>query len=126
MKDFDRWNRIKKKTDLSNSEIMIREGEISWCKFGVSIGYETFGKGQNFSRPVLIIKKFSSDVFWGVPLTSGRRVGSWYFYLKNRDETLILNQMKLLDRKRLENRISEISRRQLKIIKSKIAVLIKY
>lgn len=125
MNDFDRWNKIKQKTNNSNSLVMIKEGEICWCKFGLNIGFESFGKGEYFSRPVLIIKKFSKDVFWGIPLTSKYKEGSWYFYLNNHDKTLILNQMKLLDRKRLQSRITEISEKQLEEIKNKIIKLLK-
>lgn len=120
MEEFDAWNTIKKKTDQSKSSTMIKEGEICWCKIGLNIGNETIGKGKEFNRPVLIIKKFSSDVFWGVPLTSKNKIGSWYYYLKNQNRTLILNQMKIFDRKRLQSRVAQISNKQLKDIKIKI------
>jgi len=125
MKDFDKWNEVKQKTNSSNSFVMVKEGEICWCKFGLNIGFESFGKGEYFSRPVLIIKKFSKDVFWGIPITSKYKDGSWYFYLKNQNKTLVLNQMRLLDRKRLLSRISEVSEKQLMEIKDKILLLLK-
>lgn len=124
MKEFDRWNELKKKIDQIKSVPMIKEGEICWCKIGINVGNETLGKGKEFSRPILIIKKFSTDTFWGMPLTSKIKNGSWYYYLKNQNRTLILNQMKLFDRKRLQSRISELSKKQLQdVIKHTIILL---
>ena len=124
MKEFDKWNEVKKKTDKNKNVPMIKEGEICWCKIGINIGNETLGKGEQFNRPILIIKKFSSDTFWGVPLTSKIKKGSWYHYLKNQDRTLILNQMRLFDRKRLQSRISEIPHNQLQEVIRDIIVLL--
>jgi mRNA interferase MazF len=125
MEEFDEWNVVKKETNTKNTEILIDEGDIRWCKFGLNIGNETYGKGKTFSRPVLVIRKFSSDVFWGVPLTSKEKNGSWYFYIKQVERTAILNQLRLLDRKRLEERIFLISKIEVERIKDKIISLLK-
>jgi mRNA interferase MazF len=125
MKDFDEWNEIKKKTNKRQNVSMIKEGEICWCKIGLNIGNETIGKGREFSRPVLIIKKFSSDVFWGIPITSKKKIGNWYHYLENQNKTLIMNQMKLFDRKRLQSKIAQIPSNQVQEIKLKIISLLK-
>ena len=81
MKNFNDWNDIKKLTDENVSPIKIREGEIRWCRIGINVGYEILGKGEHFRRPILILKKFSGDVFLGSPLTSKKRNGNWYFNL---------------------------------------------
>jgi mRNA interferase MazF len=99
VKYFDKWNKIKKLAEKTESPFIIDEGDIRWCKFGVNVGYEITGKGETFSRPVLIIKKFSRDVFWGVPITTKNKKGSWFFYIKQINRVAILNQMKLFDRK---------------------------
>jgi mRNA interferase MazF len=123
--DFDSWNKVKKSTSKNRSSLIIREGEIRWCKIGLNIGNETYGKGESFSRPILVIKKFSRDVFWGIPITQRKKEGSWYFYLKNISRTAILNQMRLFDRKRLDDVLFHISENQVEEIKSKIISLIK-
>lgn len=125
MKDFDEWNKVKKETNTADRTIMIKEGEIAWCKVGLNIGDETYGKGEFFSRPVLIIKKFSKNTFWGLPISKQFKKGSWYFYLKHIDRTVILNQMRLFDRKRLSEKIFVISEAQLEDIKNKIILLLK-
>lgn len=56
-KDFDNWTQIKKGLDTEHKIPFFNEREIWWCSLGVNIGYEIYGKGYVFSRPVLILKK---------------------------------------------------------------------
>ena len=60
MKDFDQWNELKKKIEAekNNPEKFPKEGEVWMSNVGRNIGFEQNGSGDNFSRPVLIIKKF--------------------------------------------------------------------
>lgn len=126
MKEFNEWNEIKKDINQKSNNIILKEGEIYWCKFGINVGNETYGKGPCFKRPILILKKFSRDVFFGIPLTSKEKKGSWYYKIKNDQKInyLILNQMKLIDKKRLEERIFQISEKELLKIKKIICKLI--
>ena len=125
-KDFDTWNQVKKSTDRTVQKIKIHEGEIRLCRLGVNIGYEVLGKGENFRRPVLILKKFSGEVFLGCPLTSKRHDGDWYLNLQHEGETrcIILNQSRLLDKKRLEEKIYELNENDLKSVKEAYCKLI--
>lgn len=125
-KDFVQWNNIKIKTDKTESLLKIREGEIRWCRIGINIGNEILGKGENSKRPVLILRKFSGDVFLGVPLTSKIHKGDWYYVFKHEGvkRSLILNQSRLLDKKRLEEKMFEISEKELFIIKQAYCNLI--
>ena len=126
IKDFDSWNKLKKITDKADSLIKIRTGEIRWCRFGVNVGNETMGKGDTFRRPVLILKKFSGDVFLGLPLTTKDHKGDWYHQIIHDGITqiIILNQGRILDRKRLEEKIFEISEAELEDIKKTYCALI--
>lgn len=118
-KDFDEWNEIKKITNELNSSVKIKTGEIRWCRFGLNIGNEIIGKGETFHRPVLILKKFSGDVFLGLPITSKDHIGDWYCQTTHGDitQTIILNQARMLDKKRLEEKMYEISELELERIK---------
>ena len=69
-KNFDEWNECKKNRDKNDIDIYFYEREIWWCAIGVNVGFEQDGKGERFARPVLIIRKFSKNVFLGVPLTT--------------------------------------------------------
>src|SRR3989344_2420314 len=59
MKDFDSWNELKKKIedDKNDPDKFPKEGEVWMCSLGRNIGFEQNGSGDNFSRPILIIKK---------------------------------------------------------------------
>lgn len=124
-KDFNKWSEVKIKTNSSISELLLREGEIRWCRFGTNIGFEIDGKGDYFLRPVLILKKFSKDVFLGLPITLQKKSGSWYFYLENLQRTVILNQARILDKRRLEEKVCEVSEKILREIKAAFCALIK-
>ena len=75
LKKYDSWNGQKK--DLAESEdytkIYFREGDIWWCSLGINIGSEVYGKGAYFRRPILIVKKLSSDLCIAVPITSQKK-----------------------------------------------------
>jgi mRNA interferase MazF len=117
--DFDSWNIIKKTTDKRIVKTKIRAGEVRWCRFGVNVGNETIGKGDTFRRPVLILKKFSGDVFLGLPLTTKAHTGDWYYSITHEGvgRSIILNQARVLDKKRLEEKLFEISETELERVK---------
>ena len=64
-KDFDRWNSIKKATDAAEEDarLFYREGEIWWVRLGKNIGYELDGKSREFTRPVIVLKKYNQYSF---------------------------------------------------------------
>ncbi len=125
-KDFDSWNYMKKQTDIHDAHDKIRAGEIRWCRFGINVGKEIIGKGSTFHRPVLILKKFSGDVFLGIPLTTKGHTGDWYcpITVHGKDQSLILNQARVLDKKRLEEKLSEVTEAELLRIKRSYCSLI--
>ncbi|MCG2690333.1 type II toxin-antitoxin system PemK/MazF family toxin [Candidatus Parcubacteria bacterium] len=74
---------------------------------GINLGEEIFGKGVKFTRPVLIFKKFTSNSFLGLPITKQEEQGSWYVEITIHKEKrwVMLNQARILDKKRLTNRV---------------------
>jgi hypothetical protein len=59
-KRFDDWNEYKKYLDISEKEsVQFHEPEIWWCSIGINIGSEQNSGTDNFSRPVLIVRKWS-------------------------------------------------------------------
>lgn len=113
-KRFLAW--IEKKLALeSNNSIppLIREGEMWWCSVGENLGLEVSGKGEKFSRPVIILKKFGDTLILGIPTTTNTgRKGKWYvhFMHKNVHEVAMLTQARVLSPKRLNARIGELER----------------
>ena len=77
-KDFDKWNSIKKDLDKRDKKFFFKDGEIWWMSVGLYVAKESCGKGIIFKRPVLVLKKLSSDTFIGLPLSSKEKIGSWF------------------------------------------------
>ncbi len=127
MKKFDEWNSLKKKINSKIKFVIPKEREIYWASIGTNIGFEQDGKGTEFSRPVLIFKTFSKNIFYAIPLSSKRKYGSWFFefsFIKNEISTALIVQSKILDTKRLENRLGMIGKDDFESLKVKIKELL--
>ena len=106
MKDFNRWNELKKKIDGNESALdkFPKEGEVWMSDVGLNIGYEQNGSEDNFSRPVLIVKKFNNHMFWAIPLSTKQKGFDFYYNYTDPNSqrvSAILAQMRLLSVKRL-------------------------
>ena len=110
-KDFDGWNREKKRLNDSAPEAFCNEREIWWCAFGVNVGVETDGKNDLYERPVLVIHKFNKDMFWGVPLTSQAYSSPFHCMVIHEGglSWAIVSQIRVLSSKRLLRKMSTIS-----------------
>jgi mRNA interferase MazF len=64
---FNKWNDVKKIINKKENKVGFKEREIFWLRLGQNIGNEEFGKGNEFQRPVLVIKKLTKNIFIGVP-----------------------------------------------------------
>ena len=125
MKDFNSWNELKKQIDATDStpDNFPKEREVWMSNVGLNIGYEQNGSEDNFSRPVLIIKKFNNHMFWVVPLSTKQKDLDFYFNytdLNNQKVSVILAQMKLVSVKRLKRDIYVIPDELFKQIKQKL------
>ena len=110
LKDFDSWNGIKKGLDVKNNKMLFKEGEMWWCHLGENVGNEINGKGDRFTRPVYVFKKYDRYSFLGLPLTTKDKVGSWYFPIifREKKQTILLSQGRILDYRRLREKMGEI------------------
>ncbi|MEK7565200.1 MAG: type II toxin-antitoxin system PemK/MazF family toxin [Patescibacteria group bacterium] len=106
-KNFDGWNERKKSIDRSNSLADFHEREIWWCSIGINVGSEQHSQTNDFSRPILVVKKFTRDVFWGIPLTTKTKDLDFRarFNLGGVENDLLILQMRVYDRKRLIRKI---------------------
>ena len=125
-KDFDRWNKEKIKTDLTKSIRSFHDREIWFIKIGENIGFEQSGKGDQFLRPVIVYKKFSKNVFIGIPLTTTKRESRFHytFVFKNKTSTAILSQIRLFDSKRLSYLVGRMSKNDFRKLKEKLIELL--
>jgi mRNA interferase MazF len=126
MKDFRNWHLVKSRIESEWKPGLFREREIWWCSIGGNIGFEQDGKNENFERPVLILKKFSHDVFLGIPMTSTQKEHPFYFpYMLNEvDGSFILSQGRILSVKRLQRKITSLGRGVFAEIKSQYIKII--
>ena len=108
-KRFDEWNKMKKKLHFSNTIPLYHEREIWWLAIGENIGSEVNGKGKDFLRPVLVVRKYG-NLFFGVPLSSQPHQGIWYesFAYKNRTQFALLSQAGRLSANRLRYKMGRI------------------
>jgi mRNA interferase MazF len=127
IKDFDKWNKKKQKIeerDIDNPKIMFCDRAIWWCSVGVNVGIEQDGKGENFERPILILRKFNKYIFLGIPLTTKKKNLNLPFYFKlkgaKRESIAVLSQIRLLSSKRLLREIEIIKPELFKQLKNQL------
>lgn len=89
---------------------------------GVNIGFEQDGKSKQFTRPALIFKKFSKNVFIGVPLSTTTKEGKYYYRFQFLDGTsnALLSQIRLFDSKRLGDKIGRLDAKVFAEIKKRV------
>jgi len=107
-KDFDRWNTEKKRLDAGKSSVDYHEREIWWCSIGVNVGSEQLSQTDNFSRPVIIIRRFTREIFWDIPLTTKIKEHVPFrimFMMGVQANDALLLQMRAYDRRRLVRKI---------------------
>ena len=74
------------------------------------MGVEINGKGKDFTRPVLIFKKYDKYSFLGLPLSTKNKIGTWYapIYFLGIPQVVVLCQSKVFDYRRLDSKIGEL------------------
>ncbi len=122
MENFDEWNALKQKLNKKETKVFFKEGEIWWVSIGQNIGEETYGKGGNFRRPVIVFRKLTGNSCIAIPLTSTEREGSWYFKFEVDDivRYAMMHQSRILSTKRFESRIATMSEKEFKELKNAV------
>jgi mRNA interferase MazF len=104
-KDFSGWHKLKTKLQEQSvtNDFFFNPRDVWLCSLGVNLGAEEDGKNEKYERPILIIKKFNNDIFLALPLTSKIKNNRFYhqFEYKGEANSVILSQIRLLDKKRL-------------------------
>lgn len=107
MKDFYNWNEKKIKIDKNKKYKHPKAGEVWWCSVGVNIGTEIYGKGIDYSRPVIVINADMGESFLGIPLTSKIKNGKYSCIVRiaeGRLSTAQVSQIRSFDKRRLLKR----------------------
>ena len=127
---YNNWNEIKITIENENIIVGFKERDIFYMNMGKNIGFEQDGKGENFVRPVVIIKGFNKNMFFGIPLSTKMKEGKFYykFRFQKKDELVeniaLLSQMRLFSTKRLLNKIGVISKKDFIKMKNEFKSLI--
>ncbi len=124
-KDFDGWNRVKKSADLRRDidRLFFKEREVWWCMLGVNIGFEQNGKGKRSQRPILVVKKFNQYVMIVIPLTTKIKKNPFYRVILCPDgvkRSVIISQIRLIDIRRLTEKMFVVDEEVFKNIKKAI------
>jgi len=123
-KNYDLWFPQKKQLNQKKKPPSFKEREIWWTQIGVNIGYEIFGKSNAFTRPVLVLKKFSQFTFLGAPLSTAKPRFAMHYSIEvnNRPNIVMLDQLRTFDSRRLQQSpIQRITPAQQRMIKKVLA-----
>ncbi len=127
MKDFNAWSEVKKSQDDKIRNVFCKERDIWWSTLGLNIGDEEDGKGELFERPIIVIKKFNNNIFWGCALsTKIKDNNKYYVKVKTKEgvQSVIISQLRLYDTKRLGEKIDVASKEDFEKIKTAIKNLL--
>ena len=118
-KKFQEWHILKENLHNNNKKVRFKEREIFWASIGVNIGFEQDGKGVILSRPVLILKKQNNDLFFGIPLSTKIKKGTFFFEfeLNGKASNALLVQGRTYDVKRLENTLGMMDKNDFYLLK---------
>ncbi|MEK7134673.1 MAG: type II toxin-antitoxin system PemK/MazF family toxin [Patescibacteria group bacterium] len=112
-KDFDTWNGKKKEIHGRDDAPFYHKREIWWCALGVNVGSEQDGSGEEYRRPVLILKNLGEQVCLVVPLTTSVNkhplrpsVGT----ISGKEAHALLSQIRVVDTKRLVRKIGYLDK----------------
>lgn len=120
MKDFNDWNKKKIKIDGFLEFQHPKEAEIWWCRLGINIGCEVYGKGKEYTRPVLVINSEGSENCICIPLSSKVKNTKYSCIIKTSDNklhTALVFQVKSIDKRRLKEKIYDLGIEEYKKVK---------
>jgi hypothetical protein len=112
LKDFNNWFKLKSTIHFNNVKPpLVREGQLWWSFIGENIGTEINGKSTKFSRPAIIYQKLSHYTYLVIPVSTKIKTGSWYSVLSFKSNKMVacLNQIRVVDYRRLDDLMGELS-----------------
>ncbi len=121
------WNTLK--YTLIHNEFKLprfNERDIWWCSVGKNVGYEIDGKNDLVERPVLVIKKYSNDMFFGLPLSTKQKTYNSRFptLVNGQAADIILDQGKTFSARRLNRRERVIGYKEYEAVKAALASIL--
>lgn len=127
IKNFDKWNEIKKGIDSISEGRFYKPREIWWIKFGINVGFEQNGGENNYERTGLVLKFFSRHICLVLPITTSKKENKYHFPIGNitgKESFVILSQVRLIDTRRFINRVAILDQKTFEEIKNSFRDLI--
>jgi len=125
-KNFDKWNSKKKELEKLSKKFLFKTGDIWWCSVGLNIKAESCGKGEDYQRPVLVLRKLSGESFIGIPLSSKKKEGTWFCEITVHGEKryALLYQIRMFSANRFQRRLASLDDADFKKVKEKLEALL--
>ena len=125
-KKFDLWNEKKKEANRSE-RLIFAEREIWFCRLGINVGFEQDGVGEEFFRPVVVLKKLNDATFIAIPLTRTPRSGKYYAPVIDAHGVsyAMLAQVRMIDARRLAYKSRTMAEAAFRDLESKFNALFK-
>jgi len=122
------WASKKVKIHFSDrGELYFAEREIWWASLGENVGSEANGKNFHFERPIIVLRKFSSDMLLAVPTTTKLKDGSWFhrFSFDGKERRAVMAQIRTLSSRRLIRKMGNMTTEDFIALRDAIINLIK-
>lgn len=123
---YSNWHKTKSKIN-QGTRAFFHEREIWFCSLGKNVGFEQDGKGPEYLRPVIVLRKFNNSIAFIVPITKSHKVGQYYFKFKYKENIIsnaIISQLRLIDSKRFRYLSGRITSKDFEKLKQKISKLL--
>jgi mRNA interferase MazF len=129
IKRFQEWIGLKEEIDISKYKVpSFKEGEVWMSYWGENVGHESSGKNKYFHRPVIVLRKFNKDLYYGLPMsTKNKKDSKFYieFSFKDKQVSAMVSQLKAMSAKRLHYKMGELQKEDFNLVKKKFLALFK-
>lgn len=119
-KDFQSWCSKKHEIHEQAAFPLFKERDVWWCSVGTNVQHEIDGKGQAFSRPVLILRRYNNVTFLGMPLTSNAKENYWVLPIGEHQGEMqygVASQVRTFSAARLTRRLYTITDPRFAVVK---------
>ena len=123
-KNYKIWTPLK--SEINNKNLRpqgCKKREIWICNLGENIGFEEDGKGNQFTRPVLILKVFNKNFCHIVPLSTTNKRSRFYYPFNGQTGKIsvaLLSQSRPIDIARLSRKVGYINKEKFEEIQTRI------
>jgi mRNA interferase MazF len=126
MKKFLEWIRVKITLHHSKAKPPpVSEGDIWWACLGENVGHEINGKGERFTRVVIILRKINYFSYLIIPTSTKLHNGKWYLRYVEYGKPVVacIHQTRTIDYRRLDKKMGRVHLNTFRRIERKFSEL---